>query len=103
MKTGGTVGDVSCNRANDLNTFGGMRKEDGAAADAANCHTIDEVRMATFLKGAHVTGEKAEGMRDGGIPKPSDLGANREPILDWAQLYQRLWKLKLLRLHEDNG
>ena len=59
--------------------------------------------MAKILERTDVAREEALRMSaDRRIADPADLDPNRQPVLDWEQWYQRLWKLKIDRFSQDD-
>ena len=100
------IRNVGGNRAHNLKTIGGTRIQNGTAADAVDSNAIDEVRMPTLLPRADIAREKAESIAvatNRGKAKPADFVADEQQILDWAQWYEILWKLKLATRKNNNG
>jgi len=55
--------------------------------------------MTEHLKRPDVAREDTERLRDRLVAEPDRV---REPVVDWPELYRRLWQVKLRYFHPDN-
>src|SRR5438045_1593025 len=99
-----SVGNVGRNRAYNLDAVRRGRKQHRSSADAINSDAINEVCMPALLKRTNAPRKEALRMADHPrIPNPTNLGSNRQDVVDWQEWYRRLWQLKISRLGQDNG
>ena len=100
----GAVGIVSGNGANYLSTKGGVNVDYRAATNTIDSHTINEVCPTCGLVSADVATEKAKLIRlYRGIPKPPDLRANWDRVVERKQRESGIREWELVFLKKDNG
>lgn len=96
------ISSISGNTANNLNAVGVGRIKNRASTDAVDGNSVNEVRVLTI--GTDAAGEKAKSpLVNSGVAKPTDLVANGDNGVLWAQAYQLLWKIKIARIKQNHG
>lgn len=52
--------------------------------------------------GANDSRKKAKSVNASGVANPPDFNTNGQPVVDWAEWYRRLWKLKIIYRKDDD-
>lgn len=94
--TCGAIGTIGRYSANNLYAVCPVQVQNGAAADAIDSDTINEISISEFLAGTDIPRKEAKIMRGNrGETKPAHFRADVYERAHWKKCYGAFWKLKI--------
>jgi len=90
------IGSVCGDSTDKLCSVSGVGEQNGAAANAVNCDSINQIGASVLTPGADAAGEEAKRPRiNGGIAEPANFITDADRRAQWAKLYQLLREVKV--------